>query len=628
MGRRTKVILGMLAAIPALAVAGAVLALPMVELGPLAAGHAMAALGRPVTIGSLRISLGRSLGVELREARLANIDGGSRAAMAEIGSLSATLDLLPLLRGEVVLRHAAIDGFALYLERAADRRANWHFGERPAAPGPAAAAPADRSGLPMVHDLRLLRSEIVFRTSSGKELRTRLDSAAITAAAADQPARLVLAGSYNGVPVALEAVLGSIATLRDARIPYPIDLAATSSAETLVTFQGTATDPLNADGADGRIRVSVATPEAVLAMAGTGGAEVPPVPVALAGRLERNGGLWRVSGGEGALDGAPFSAPLVELTEGGRGQPDAVAIAFEFSRLDVNRLLGARPPSGSREGSDADLPLIVPEMPDPLLRADLSAGELVYARLRGKDARLKAEVAPGRITVETLALSAFGARFDASGELVPAAGGGASVTAVARMSEGEVDSLRRAFGLPALPIAGRLQAHAAVAAEAATLNAATAGARISVVAGMTGGSIAREVIEMASTDVRALFRTSRGMTRVSCLLAAVDVRAGRGEAAPVRIRAGTGTISGLASFDLNREWVDLVIGSERETTHFFALDIPVRVNGPFASPAIAPAEWSREGRARLASGAMAPLPPELRDTARRNPCYSDRSSRR
>ncbi|MBR0679933.1 AsmA family protein [Roseomonas eburnea] len=628
MGRRTKIILGILAGIPMLAVATAVLVLPAIELAPMAAGRATVALGRKVTIGSLRVSPGLSLGVELRDAQLDNIEGGSRPAMAEVASLSATLDLLPLLRGEVVLRRAAMDGFTLYLERAADRRANWHFGERPATPPPAAATPPDRSGLPMIHDLRLTGSEIVFRTTSGKELRTRLDTAAITADALDQPARLTAAGSYSDVPVTMEATLGSIATLRDARIPFPIELNAASSAETTLTFRGTATDPLNVDGAAGSIRFSAATPAAILAMAGAGGTEVPPVPIALSGRATRSGDVWRLTEAEGALDGAPFAAPLLELTEGGRGQPDAIVVTMDFTRLDVNRLLGARPQGSNQASGDADLPLVVPEMPDPLLRAELGVQELVYARLRATDVRMKAEMAPARIAVESLGLVAFGARFDASGELLPAEGGGAGISATARMTQGDVDTLRRAFGLPRLPLAGQIEAHAAVAAEATTLNAATARARISVVAAMTSGSIAREVIEMASTDVRALFRTSRGMTRVSCLLAAVDVRAGRGEAAPVRIRAGTGTVSGLASFDLNREWVDLIIGSQRETTNFFALDIPVRVSGSFSNPDILPAQWSSSARARMESGSMAPLPPDLRDTARRNPCYSDRSSRR
>lgn len=625
MSRRTKVILGILAGTPVLAAALLALALPAVELGPMAADRATRALGRPVTIESLRLSPGHSIGVELRGVRVANIEGGTRPAMVELARLSAALDLLPLLRGQVVLRRASADGATLLLERDANRRANWHFGERPAVPAP--AAPPDRSGLPMVHDLRLTRSEVVFRTTGGTALRTRLEEAALTAAAPDQPARLVARGGYNGVAIAIEATLGSIATLRDARIPFPVDLRATSAAETTLHFEGTATDPLNADGAEGRLRLSMATPAAVLAMAGAETAPVPPVPVALAARATRNGDLWRLTEGEGALDGAPFTAALLELSEGARGQPDAIAVTAEFSRLDLNRLLGARQRDGAGEDRDADVPLVVPERPDPLLRADLGAGELAYARLRVSDVRVKAEVAPSRISVETLALAAFGARFSASGEILPATEG-AAITAAVRMTEGDIDTLRRAFGLRPLPLAGQVEAHAAVAAEAATLNAATAGARISVVTAMTRGSIAREVIEMASTDVRSLFRTPRGMTPVRCLLVAVDVRGGRGQAAPLRIRAGTGTISGLASFDLNRELVDLVIGSQRETTHFLALDIPVRVSGAFANPDIAPATWSRAGRARMERGHMAPLPPELYEVARRNPCFSGRSLRR
>jgi hypothetical protein len=52
------------------------------------------------------------------------------------------------------------------------------------------------------------------------------------------------------------------------------------------------------------------------------------------------------------------------------------------------------------------------------------------------------------------------------------------------------------------------------------------------------------------------------------------------------------------------------------------------VHGPFADPAIAPAQWSREGRARLAQGGLAALPPDLMDLARRSPCHAGRGVRR
>jgi uncharacterized protein involved in outer membrane biogenesis len=240
---------------------------------------------------------------------------------------------------------------------------------------------------------------------------------------------------------------------------------------------------------------------------------------------------------------------------------------------------------------------------------------------------MRLEVAPARITLHEAAVTAFGARLAGSAELLPEPGG-ARVSAAITLREGNIDTLRRAFGLRALPVAGRIDADIAAAAEAASVNAATRRARISAVVSMAGGTIAREVIEMASTDMRALFRTSRGATALSCLLAAVDSNAGVGRASPLRIRAGTGTISGIATFDLNRSTLDLIIGSQRETTDVFALDIPVQVRGSFENPSIAPAEWSRAARERMARNEMAPLPPELRAVAQRNPCYRGRSLRR
>lgn len=356
-------------------------------------------------------------------------------------------------------------------------------------------------------------------------------------------------------------------------------------------------------------------------MAGAGADGAPQVPVGIGGTFTRNGDVWTLANAEGSLDGAAFSAPLLRLTEGNAGRPDAIAADMAFTRLDVNRLLGAPSVEGKTEHGDADLPLVVPAMPDPLVQVTLAAQELVYARIIGADARLKAAIAPGRLEVETLALVAYGSRISASGAITAEAGV-ARIAAEVHLVDGDFDTLRRAFGIHALSLSGRIDGHVVVATEGTRLNDATRRGHVSAVLAMRNGRIAQEVIEMASTDIRALLRSAKGTTRVSCLLAVVDIREGRGRAAPLRIRAGTGTVSGLASFDLNRKTLDLVIGSQRETTNFFALDVPIRVSGSFSDPNIAPAELSRQHRAQLvAADNVALLPPALRDFARNNPCY-------
>jgi hypothetical protein len=138
---------------------------------------------------------------------------------------------------------------------------------------------------------------------------------------------------------------------------------------------------------------------------------------------------------------------------------------------------------------------------------------------------------------------------------------------------------------------------------------------------MRGGAIQKNVIEMASADIRSLFRTDRGLTPVTCLLAGLDMRAGVGTVAPLRIRSAEGTISGSATFNLYRHSFDLTIGSEAKSTGLFALDIPIRASGSFGAPIITPAQWSAQGRAMLAAAdSLSQLPPALRDWARHYPC--------
>ena len=470
--------------------------------------------------------------------------------------------------------------------------------------------------MPTLLDATIRDSELLFRTSSGHILRTRLATARIATESDQAPLLLHAEGTYNDVSVALDATLEPIARLRDATRPYGTKLRM-ASGETTLEFDGTMTDPLDVDGADGRAVLLVPTPEAILALAGTAEAELD-ASLDLEGRLEHHGDVWRLSAAKGHLAGEAVTVRLAQFTEGKTGQPDAVAVDLGFGRLDLNRRLAGRTRSGT---TDADLPLIISAAPDPLLAAKFTITELVYSGLQARDVEFEGSLMPSRIAVESFGLTTSGARVVASGQ-VDRRGEGGAVTAEVRLQDGDLDTMRRAFGLRALPLAGRLNGWVAVAADGTTLNAAARGARVSAVVAMQNGSIAREVIEMASIDLRLLFRSARGTTPVSCLLGMLEMNAGVGEIAPLRIRSAEGTIGGTASFDLNRKQVDLVIGSVSSTTDFWALDIPVRASGSFASPSIRPARWSADGRARLAAADnIAPLPARLRDFARRNPCY-------
>lgn len=98
--------------------------------------------GRSLQIdGTLNLSFHPWLGIEARDAVLADAPGFGDAPFARIARLQARARLLPLLRGELDIDRIAIDGLALKLVRAADGRTNWSTVDADTAGSAPAAAP-------------------------------------------------------------------------------------------------------------------------------------------------------------------------------------------------------------------------------------------------------------------------------------------------------------------------------------------------------------------------------------------------------------------------------------------------------------------------------------------------------
>jgi uncharacterized protein involved in outer membrane biogenesis len=591
---------------------GAWFLLPRLDLAGLAAARASALLGRDVAIESLRITPGWRIQFALSGVTLANVEGGTRADMLRVEAVTAELDLVELLQGEPLLRELHVEGFSLILERNARRVANWHFGTGREGP----ALLPDRSRFPQFDNIRISRGGILFRTTGGMSLPARIESATLRAADLHAPIMLRAQGQYNGVGITLEGPLDSIGTFRDAATPFSLDLTATSG-ETSLAFIGSARDPLNLDGLQGQVELRAANPDVLLALGGSSRQGVPWLPIELAGTLDRQGPVWRVSAAYGELDGAAFTGRALQLTEGALGEPDAIALDLAISRLDLNRVLRA---AGQAEG-EVDLPLATFGPGAPLIDLRLTVEELLYAGLEARDARLSAALRPEIVVVESLALQAFGARFSANAQVEPGSGE-PQLTAEITMTEADLNTLRRALGLTEIPLTGRLEGRFLVAGRGQSLNEVAREMNLLAVLAIPGGTIAREVMDRPPNDPRPLLRASRGRARLSCALGVLEMQAGVGEIAPLRLRAPNALVSGLASFDLNRQRLDLLFGSHRPGTGGITLEAPVRVSGSFADPEVAGAQWSTAGRARLsAADTTVPLPVALRDFARRSPCY-------
>jgi uncharacterized protein involved in outer membrane biogenesis len=104
-----------------IAVVGAIFALgDRYDLGPLVAGRLTTSLARRVSIGSLHVTPGRWLHVELRDFQLDNLPGGTQPVMTTVTTASAEIEAISVLYGPLVVRKLTVDGLQILLEHTSD----------------------------------------------------------------------------------------------------------------------------------------------------------------------------------------------------------------------------------------------------------------------------------------------------------------------------------------------------------------------------------------------------------------------------------------------------------------------------------------------------------------------------
>jgi uncharacterized protein involved in outer membrane biogenesis len=590
------------------------------NLGPLAARLASARLHRPIGLGEVRIGWNDGLRVLLRDLRVDNLPGGSGPVMFGLRQLDAVVEPGSILSGPLVVRSVTADGVTVLLERVAGDLPNWKFNLT----GPKPAGPPDLAGFPTVIDAAVHDFAFTFRTSSGAVLDAKAASFAAHTPARDQPIGVVADGSYNGTPMHVEGTFQSFDRLRLVPQPFGASVRITSGDAT-AEFKGTITDPLDFDGVTGPIYLDV--PYLSDLRDALGFSFEANLPVSLAATLTKIGDDWDLPDGNGLINEDAFTLSL-HLKEGPHGQADDVRLSAVFDRLDLTMLAaaGAKLPKGgkaARGARSASIPLYVEEKPLTLVDAAVDVKQLVYGRLKASDIALRAKVIPKKIALDTLSLLFAGTRAVVSGA-AEQNGPVARLDLTARLADGDLRDLLRAAGVSAVPIRGGFSAQADSTMSGDDLVRAIGSARTTALVTMTSGSLDSNIVELISQNARRLFRKPSGAAGISCMLGVVDMNGLAGRLRPLRIRTSDGTLAGVGSFDLQKNWVDLTVGSLSSTTDFFALDIPVSISGPLDSPRVLPAGKSTARDHLFGGDELGGLPPAQQAAARANRCLAGR----
>ncbi len=577
------------------------------DLSQPAARYLSHEIGRKVSIGQLNLRLGWVTAIDLRDVTVSNIAGGTRPSMITLNRLDAQLRLLSILKGPIFIPSISIKGGNLLLERRADGRANWKFQTSGAAP---VSAKSNGIDFPTTLKAHFSDLEIDFRASSGELLKTAIKDGSVTTPASNAPVTLKATGSYNDIPVDLNADLASFDTLHRGAIPFPAKISVTSGPSSL-HFNGTFIDPLNVDGANGKLEFGTSS---LADLAHVAGISVPQdIPLQLSGDFVHAGGLWRLSNAGGALAAQDFKGAL-ELDEGASRQPDAIKVSAAFSNLDTNAIL--KPKTGESQPA-AGVSLMMDPAPGTLVDAQVTAGHFVYRTILADDFDIKVKTGPGTLAIDDFAFSIAGgmakskiAIADKDDKAVVDFDG--SLTGV------DADKAGVLLGWGPLPVDGPVNSHVIGRMIGADMTEARRTNRIFGVVAMDGGAIDRQVVGMAGTDIRLLFGADDGVRKLHCLLAVINLRDGKGTIGPVRIKSSAGTIAGNGSYDSVHDSIDLVIGAQSKS--WFALDVPVRISGPINNFSVRPAFGA--SRTLNEIGLPDDLPQALKDIATANPCLT------
>lgn len=575
-------------------------------------------LDRRVTLGAFSLRWQEPVQIALQDLSIANMPGGSDTAMVAIAGLEASIDRAALLQGRLIYRQLRIERPRIALERDARGRGNWEFGsdtdtgDSANATGRLVLVPKNRRQFPSLLDFRLRQGELRIRTSSGQWLRLPLDDLAIQASDEDAPASIIFDGGYNDTDAQLTATTASFNAFRDANRPFDAAFSIVTPGAKL-DFKGVIGNPLDFDNVEGRLGLEARRLDDVIAIFDT------PVgiaaPVKLAGGFSRGSDAWRLENMAGDIGGNRFEGRFA-LDEGGRGEADALQIHLDFDRLDLPTVLP------KDDGGDwRRITLRPASAPDTAhLDIQVSAQTLLYHGRRLQRVAAAVEVAAGHIRLHGATAALGDGHLELNGHL--SAGSGpkdATLQTALRLDKADAGLLLQLLGLggDAALLSGSVDGRAGLALTGITLGDAMKTARGHAVLAMQQGRIARKLVEAASADLSAIFRSREDDTALRCLLAAATLKDGTLLLAPLVLRSDGGTVRGAGQIELAPQQLEMTLRSDPKTTGLLALDIPLRIHGPLGSLAVQPLRG-----ASLPNLPAPALPPEQSALARGNPCWN------
>jgi AsmA protein len=522
----------------------------------------------------------------------ANPQWASEDHMFTADAVEASVSLLPLLRGRVVVPEVALERPQVNLEQDAQGRKNWILDREQ-------KEPKEESRV-FIRRLTLDEGQLTY-ADAGNAIDLQADLSSDETGIA-----FTTTGKYHGLDVNASGRAGHVLSLRDATSPFPLKAQAKIGA-TALKVDGTVTGIVGLEAFDTSVQLSGKSLSHLYQIVNVAFPETPAYSTS--GRLIREGKVVRYENFTGKVGQSDLSGTLQVDTGGKRPYMTGELASKTMDLGDLGIVVGTGQPR--KDG-------VLPDSPfDPRRWDSVDADVRIKAGTIKRPEQLPIENLSARIQMKDRVLTLNPLEFGiAGGKLVGPVkldGSGDTIKADLRM---RVQKLQLAQLFPTLEqnkgSVGDLTGLVELTGGGNSVGRMLGSANGKIGVFMDGGEISRFMMELAALDLwdaTALKLKGDQKVAIRCAIADFAVKNGLMQTNAFVFDTSVVLIEGGGVVNLKNEEMNLMLNPKPKDNSIASLNTPLYVQGTFSKPKISPdmGKLAAKGVGALVMGIINPL---------------------
>ncbi len=553
------------------------------------------ATGRELAIeGDLRV-VPSLLHPRFRAERVtfANADWAQYNYLITADAVEASISLLGLLRGRLVVPEVRLEGAELALEQDGEGRKNWILRQ--------GDQEDKKESRVFIRHLTLDRGRL-FYEDLGRDISLQADLQS-----EGEGVAFAVKGKYQGMPLAAQGVGGPVLALRDTDEPYPLKGSATIG-ETAVTLDGRITELIGLSGLDTKIGISGKSMDDLYWIVGVAFPSTSPYQTE--GRLIRDGKMIRYENFTGKVGESDLGGTFQFDSSGRRPVMKGELTSKLLNLADLGSLVGTDQ-ARQNEG-------VLPDMSfDPARWESVDADVTLESGTIKRPKQLPLEKLKVRVLMKDSVLSLEPLDFGfAGGRLAGPVRMDGNREPMDSGIAMRVDKLQLAKLFPTVKEAqaslGNLGGAIDLKGKGSSVKEMLGTSNGKIALYMDGGRISRTLMEMVALDLwdiaRLKLKGDQTTVEIRCAIADLDVKDGMANINAMVIDTSVVNVQIGGWVNLKTEEMNLRIDPEPKDRSIASLNSPIHVRGTFSKPAVSPdAKMVARGVGAIVMGVLNPL---------------------